>query len=61
MKKPKKITVKLFLNKTPRGNTYPWYTQVTYNRRNTQIKCYDAYSLLVQNKTNTNKEIIDLI
>lgn len=46
MKKPKKITVKFFLNnnlqevKTDQGAAYPLYTQITYNRRNTQIKCY---------------------
>ncbi|TAE68328.1 MAG: hypothetical protein EAZ85_14295 [Bacteroidetes bacterium] len=51
MKKPKKITIKFFLNtnlqaiainKNEEG--YPLYMQITYDRRNTQIKCrYGAF------------------
>lgn len=55
MKKPKKITVKFFLNEhlkyleydpqdkennKGRPEDYPLYAQITYNRRNTQIKCH---------------------
>jgi len=55
MKKPKKITVKFFLNKflqpiaLESGKMgYPLYAQITYERKNTQIKCsyggyYDSY------------------
>jgi hypothetical protein len=50
MKKPKKITVKFFLNKNLQeiiidGEIcYPLYAQITYDRKNTQIKCtYGAY------------------
>jgi hypothetical protein len=55
MKKPKKITVKFFLNEylqpiaLENGKMgYPLYTQITYERKNTQIKCsyggyYDSY------------------
>ena len=45
MKKPKKITVKFFLNENLQPiqvdgeRFYPLYTQVTYDRKNTQIKC----------------------
>lgn len=48
MKKPKKITIKFFLNKNlhaldpsvPESDkAYPLYTQITYDRKNTQIKC----------------------
>lgn len=45
MKKPKKITVKFFLNenlqplKKEDGEYHPLYTQITYDRKNTQIKC----------------------
>ncbi len=45
MKKPKKITVKFFLNKNLHPLSiagelcYPLYTQITYDRKNTQIKC----------------------
>lgn len=45
MKKPKKITVKFFLNKNLHTVSwdndwgYPLYTQITYDRKNTQIKC----------------------
>jgi hypothetical protein len=45
MKKPKKITVKFFLNNNlkeiiVRGEpSYPLYAQITYDRKNTQIKC----------------------
>lgn len=45
MKKPKKITVKFFLNenlkaiKKDDGEYFPLYTQITYDRKNTQIKC----------------------
>ncbi len=55
MKKPKKITVKFFLNKFLQAIAlengkmgYPLYAQITYERKNTQIKCsyggyYDSY------------------
>lgn len=45
MKKPKKITVKFFLNKSLKeiivqGEKYlPLYAQITYDRKNTQIRC----------------------
>ncbi|MDX2303551.1 MAG: hypothetical protein NW226_12165 [Microscillaceae bacterium] len=45
MKKPKKITVKFFLNRNLQfieidgEECHPLYTQVTYDRKNTQIKC----------------------
>ncbi len=45
MKRPKKVTVKFFLNEHLKeieredGNYYPLYVQITYNRKNTQIKC----------------------
>jgi hypothetical protein len=45
MKKPKKITVKFFLNTNLHyidksdGKYYPLYAQITYDRKNTQIKC----------------------
>lgn len=45
MKKPKKITVKFFLNKSlkeiiVKGEKYlPLYAQITYDRKNTQIRC----------------------
>jgi hypothetical protein len=45
MKKPKKITVKFFLNKNLQPINlhgelaYPLYNQITYDRKNTQIKC----------------------
>jgi len=53
MKKPKKITIKFFINNGGEkfrpiieGNRklYPLYTQITYNRKNTQIKCHYAKS-----------------
>jgi hypothetical protein len=46
MKKPKKITVKFFLNKLVKpvkenkASTYPLYMLITYNRRNTSIKSH---------------------
>ncbi|HAI77388.1 MAG TPA: hypothetical protein DCM08_14250 [Microscillaceae bacterium] len=47
MKKPKKITTKFFLNtllnpvELPGGDWgYPLYVQITFNRKNTQIKCF---------------------
>lgn len=46
MKKPKKITVKFFLNKFLEPiyqndvPNYPLYIQITYDRKNTQIKSY---------------------
>ncbi|TAH28275.1 MAG: hypothetical protein EAZ06_10660 [Cytophagales bacterium] len=51
MKKPKKITIKFFLNlnlQPIKINTneegYPLYMQITYDRKNTQIKCrYGAF------------------
>jgi hypothetical protein len=58
MKKPKKITVKFFLNKFLQAIAlengkmgYPLYTQITYERKNTQIKCsyggyYDSYEAM---------------
>lgn len=45
MKKPKKITVKFFLNKSlkemiVKGEKYlPLYAQITYDRKNTQVRC----------------------
>jgi hypothetical protein len=46
MKKPKKITIKFFLNEnlkevetSDKTVGYPLYNQVTYDRKNTQIKC----------------------
>jgi hypothetical protein len=44
--KTKKITIKFFLNKTVQPRTidnrkaYPLYMLITYNRRNTMLKCY---------------------
>ncbi len=58
MKKPKKITVKFFLNTflheiaLPNGKMgKPLYVQITYERRNTQIKCsyagyYESYEVV---------------
>lgn len=55
MKKPKKLSVKFFLNKFLQSIAlengrmgYPLYAQITYERKNTQIKCsyggyYDSY------------------
>lgn len=60
MKKPKKITTKFFLNtllnpvELPSGDWgYPLYVQITFNRKNTQIKCYYGkyYSQLDQVST----------
>ncbi len=45
MKKPKKITIKFFLNNNLKEMVvqgerhYPLYAQITYDRKNTQIKC----------------------
>ncbi|GAB4398817.1 MAG: hypothetical protein OHK0053_18090 [Microscillaceae bacterium] len=45
MKKPKKITVKFFLNRNLKHldidglEHFPLYAQITYDRKNTQIKC----------------------
>ncbi len=61
MKKPKKITIKFFLNtnlhaivinKNEEG--YPLYMQITYNRKNTQIKC--RYGEFYQNLEIVKKE-----
>lgn len=58
MKKPKKITVKFFLNTflkdiaLPNGKMgRPLYVQITYERKNTQIKCsyagyYESYEVV---------------
>ncbi len=49
MKKPKKITIKFFLNTflnpiDENEECYPLYVQITFNRKNTQIKCqYGGY------------------
>lgn len=51
MKKPKKITIKFFLNLNLQPikinadeEGYPLYMQITYDRKNTQIKCrYGAF------------------
>lgn len=59
MKKPKKITVKFFLNTNLKsieksdGNYRPLYAQITYDRKNTQIKCNygEYYRSLEQIKT----------
>ena len=59
MKKPKKITVKFFLNKNLKdiNGNYPLYTQITYDRKNTQIKCtygwyYRTLEDVKQNESN---------
>ena len=60
MKKPKKITVKFFLNRnlqpieTEGSERHPLYTQITYDRKNTQIKC--AYGWFYTNMDQVEEE-----
>ena len=65
MKKPKKITIKFFLNKYLRpipvsGELcYPLYAQITYNRKNTQIKsCYGEYYASYEKMKTENSELL---
>lgn len=70
MKKPKKITVKFFLNEHLKSMPVdmlkeqedwgkPLYTQVTYDRKNTQIKC--NYGGFYKNIVTVHKEHADLL
>jgi hypothetical protein len=67
MKKPKKITVKFFLNKNLHGiedenkqERKPLYTQITYDRKNTQIKCnYGGYYLNIEQISEESPYLLD--
>ncbi len=70
MKKPKKVTVKFFLNthlksmpvdpmKEHEDWGFPLYTQVTYDRKNTQIKC--NYGGFYKNIVTVHREHADLL
>lgn len=65
MKKPKKITIKFFLNKNLNpieqedGSYYPLYTQITYDRKNTQIKC--AYGFFYKSLQQAQEQESDLL
>ncbi|WP_026999438.1 hypothetical protein [Eisenibacter elegans] len=65
MKKPKKITIKFFLNEhikpidTPQGIAYPLYCQITYNRKNTHIKCnYGGYYTSMESIQETQPKLL---
>lgn len=66
MKKPKKITVKFFLNKNLKEIViqgdfcYPLYTQITYDRKNTQIKCmYGGYYKSIEQVQEETPNLLD--